>query len=164
MRISRLSLLVAIIVINLAAFPETGRGTDVIGLVVDSVSGMPLPGVSVVIVGTGDSTLTDGVGRYYFPNVAPGRYAILIGRAQYQPRILPLVGIGVPAYICGDPNGDGQANVGDAVYIISYVFRGGPSPNPLAAGDANGDGICNIGDVVYLVNYIFRGGVPPVCL
>jgi len=28
----------------------------------------------------------------------------------------------------GDANGDGKVNVGDAVYIISYVFRGGPAP------------------------------------
>jgi hypothetical protein len=38
---------------------------------------------------------------------------------------------GGPAPIClkeGDANADGKVNVGDAVYIISYVFRGGPAP------------------------------------
>jgi len=26
------------------------------------------------------------------------------------------------------PNGDCQVNVGDAVYLINYVFKGGPAP------------------------------------
>jgi hypothetical protein len=35
----------------------------------------------------------------------------------------------VPYEICsGDANGDCACNVGDAVYIISYVFKGGPAP------------------------------------
>lgn len=140
-----------------------GAGTEVIGVVTDSISGLPVSGASVVIVGTGDSTQTDVAGRYYFPNVTPGRYAVLIGRSQYQPRILPTIGIGVPAYMCGDPNADNKVNVGDAVYIVNYVFRGGPPPNPLAAGDANADGNINIGDAVYLVTYIFRGGAAPIC-
>ncbi|NMC44460.1 MAG: hypothetical protein GYA46_11130 [candidate division Zixibacteria bacterium] len=31
---------------------------------------------------------------------------------------------------CGDANGDGVINVGDAVYTINYIFRGGPAPLP----------------------------------
>jgi len=67
------------------------------------------------------------------------------------------------AYVCGDANGDGNINVADAVYIISYVFRGGATPEPLEAADANGNGVVNVADAVYLVNYIFRGGPAPVC-
>jgi len=64
----------------------------------------------------------------------------------------------------GDANGDGQVNVGDAVYIISYVFKGGPAPTPYAkcSGDANGDCQCNVGDAVYTISYVFKGGPPPV--
>jgi len=65
-------------------------------------------------------------------------------------------------FVCGDANRDGSANVGDAVFLISYVFRGGASPNPVCAGDANGDGNTNVGDVVYLIAYVFKGGAPPV--
>jgi hypothetical protein len=66
--------------------------------------------------------------------------------------------------IPGDANGDGNINIGDAVYIINYIFRGGPPPVPysVANGDANGDCECNVGDAVYEINYIFRGGPPPV--
>jgi plastocyanin len=66
-------------------------------------------------------------------------------------------------YVCGDANHDTKINVGDAVYIINYVFRGGPAPNPLGAGDANCDGHINVGDAVYLITYIFRGGPAPCC-
>ena len=33
-------------------------------------------------------------------------------------------------YLCGDANGDGMLNVSDAVFIINYVFIGGPAPGP----------------------------------
>ena len=61
----------------------------------------------------------------------------------------------------GDANGDATVNVGDAVFLISYVFLGGASPDPLDAGDANCDGNVNVGDAVYLINHIFKGGPGP---
>ncbi|MDD4051042.1 MAG: dockerin type I repeat-containing protein [candidate division Zixibacteria bacterium] len=63
----------------------------------------------------------------------------------------------------GDANNDGKVNVGDGVYIITYVFRGGPAPICLAEGDANGDGKINVGDAVYIITYVFRGGPAPIC-
>jgi hypothetical protein len=66
------------------------------------------------------------------------------------------------AYVCGDANGDEQINVGDAVFLINYIFSGGPAPEPYEAGDANCDGNINVGDAVYLIAYVFRGGPPPV--
>jgi len=68
-----------------------------------------------------------------------------------------------PAYACGDANGDGETNVADAVYMINYVFKGGPAPDPVEAGDANCDGDSNIGDAVYIINYVFKGGPAPCC-
>jgi len=65
------------------------------------------------------------------------------------------------AFIRGDANGDGVINVNDVVYLINYLFIGGPAPNPLQAGDANSDGLVNVNDVVYLINYLFIGGPPP---
>jgi hypothetical protein len=66
-------------------------------------------------------------------------------------------------YICGDANFDEQVNVGDAVFLINYVFKGGPAPYPLVAGDTNGEGQVNVGDAVYLINYVFKGGPEPSC-
>jgi hypothetical protein len=65
--------------------------------------------------------------------------------------------------IYGDANGDGQIDVGDATYIINYIFRGGTPPNPLALGDANCDGSTDVGDAVFLISYIFKGGPAPGC-
>jgi hypothetical protein len=61
----------------------------------------------------------------------------------------------------GDVNADCLVNITDVVYIIQYIFGGGPSPRPYIAGDANCDAIVNITDAVYLVAYIFSGGAPP---
>jgi hypothetical protein len=65
------------------------------------------------------------------------------------------------SYVCGDADGNGIVNVSDAVSLISYIFGGGPPPEPLAAGDLNCDGIVNVSDVVYAIAYIFGGGSAP---
>jgi serine protease len=62
----------------------------------------------------------------------------------------------------GDVNNDGAYNIGDVIYLIDCIFKGGPDPVPhRAMGDANDDGRLNIGDPVYLINYIFKGGPRP---
>jgi len=64
----------------------------------------------------------------------------------------------------GDANGDGLVNVGDAVFVITFVFRGGGPPIPygLCSGDSQGDCFCNVGDAVYIINWVFRDGPPTV--
>jgi hypothetical protein len=66
-------------------------------------------------------------------------------------------------FIRGDANYDGVINSADVVYLINYLFKGGPAPVPLEAGDVNLDGIVNSADVVYLINYLFKGGPTPGC-
>ncbi len=65
--------------------------------------------------------------------------------------------------VCGDANGDGMVNIGDAVFLITYIFKGGEAPGSLFAGDANGEGAINIGDAVYLISFIFNAGDAPKC-
>jgi len=76
---------------------------------------------------------------------------------------------GVPAGpLCtskpGDANGSGgNPNLSDIIYLVNYVFKGGPAPNPTCRGDANGlGGNANLSDIIYLVNYVFKGGPQPV--
>ena len=64
-------------------------------------------------------------------------------------------------YVCGDADANGIVNISDAVYLIQYIFSGGPAPNPLLAGDANCDQVVNISDAVYLITYIFSHGPAP---
>jgi hypothetical protein len=61
----------------------------------------------------------------------------------------------------GDVTGDGAINIGDVVFLINFLYRGGPPPQPLSSGDINTDCEVNVGDVVYLINYLFRGGPRP---
>ena len=65
------------------------------------------------------------------------------------------------AFGFGDANADGAINVGDAVYIVNYIFKGGPPPPLPNLADANGDCAINIGDAVYLINYVFKSGPLP---
>jgi hypothetical protein len=68
---------------------------------------------------------------------------------------------GISGYICGDCNRDANIDVGDVIYLINYLYKTGPVPNPLISGDVNQDGEVNVGDVVYLINYLFKEGPPP---
>jgi immune inhibitor A len=64
-------------------------------------------------------------------------------------------------YLPGDVNADKVVDVGDVVYLINYLFKGGPMPNPMAAGDVNRDCVVDVGDVVYMINYLFKHGDTP---
>jgi hypothetical protein len=101
-----------------------------------------------------------------------------------QPMMPPIVGPpvpGLPVYtmiewvvmVCpkealcdctpGDADGNSMINITDAVYLIAYIFGGGPAPVPYAvcSGDADGNCMVNITDAVFLINYIFGGGAAP---
>jgi hypothetical protein len=65
------------------------------------------------------------------------------------------------AFVCGDADHSGVVNISDAVYLIAYIFSGGPAPLMPAAADANCSGGVNISDAVYLISYIFSGGTVP---
>lgn len=69
-----------------------------------------------------------------------------------------------PESLCGDTNDDTDVNIADAIYLISYIFNGGPSPAVLKTGDTNSDGSVDVSDVVYIINYVFNNGTPPCVL
>jgi hypothetical protein len=64
-------------------------------------------------------------------------------------------------YTAGDANTDGVIDIGDTIYLLNYLFRGGPRPSPFEAGETNRARGIDLGDVLYLVNYLFRGGPRP---
>ncbi len=71
--------------------------------------------------------------------------------------------ITVLPFLTGDSNHNGVIDASDVVYLINYLFKGGPEPDPLESGDANCDGNVSVSDVVYLINYLFKGGPAPAC-
>ena len=64
-------------------------------------------------------------------------------------------------YLRGDANSDKKTTVSDVVFLINYLFKGGPPPDPVYLGDVNCDGKVNVTDIIYLINYLFKGGDPP---
>ena len=66
-------------------------------------------------------------------------------------------------FLRGDTNGNGMIELGDVVYLINALYKGGPAPQPLSAGDVNCSGMVELGDVVYLITYLYKGGPPPPC-
>ena len=65
-------------------------------------------------------------------------------------------------YVPGDADGSGTVDIDDAVYIVLYIFSGGPEPVPYESGDADCTGVVDIDDAVYLIAYIFSGGPAPM--
>jgi hypothetical protein len=70
--------------------------------------------------------------------------------------------------IRGNINGDAlqTIDISDLVYMVDYMFQGGPVPPCLKEVNVNGDIFEQIGidDLVYLVDYMFSGGpAPAVC-
>ncbi len=72
-------------------------------------------------------------------------YAIQISPWEYRGDVAPT-------------GGDGVIDVGDAVYILNYLFKGGDAPDPLIEGDTTCDGIVNLSDAITILNYLFKGG------
>ncbi|KPK99685.1 MAG: hypothetical protein AMJ91_06805 [candidate division Zixibacteria bacterium SM23_73_3] len=63
--------------------------------------------------------------------------------------------------IPGDVNGDGEVDLGDVLFLVSYLYKQGPAPEPIERGDVNGDCVIDLGDVLYLVSYLYKHGPAP---
>ena len=84
----------------------------------------------------------------------------------------PIISNGLVSYssccvgMRGNINGDVLDNIDitDLVYMVNYMFQGGPEPPCLKEANVNGDLLENIdiADLIYLVNYMFQGGPEPV--
>jgi len=115
----------------------------------------------------------------YMPNADPNGdccvdysdIAFYVCRAELENGLDPVPCTCPDADVCpenlrdpGDANGDGDINVADAVYLIGFVFKGGPDPVPykIFSGDANNDALVNVGDAVFIIAFVFNGGQAPV--
>ena len=59
-------------------------------------------------------------------------------------------------------DGIGDVNITDGVFLLNFLFLGGPPPPCADAADANDDGVLNITTGVFIFNWLFLGGpVPP---
>ncbi|QKG52941.1 TonB-dependent receptor [Hymenobacter sp. BRD67] len=87
LRISRrrwqpLGLLIAALFLSLGALAQ--RPAALRGTVADSLSGQPLPGVSVGLMGQPGGTATDALGQFRLTGLAPGTYKLRLGALGYR--------------------------------------------------------------------------------
>ena len=112
-----------------------------------------------------ESGITDTF--YNFDSIPGGEYWYRLTATDaedQESRLSELALVSVAdAFTKGDANSDGNIDMLDLVYLVDFIFRGGPAPDPLLAGDANCDDDTNILDLTYFVDYIFRGGPKPGC-
>ncbi len=64
-------------------------------------------------------------------------------------------------FLCGDVDDNGRVDITDAVFLVTYIFGGGPAPDPLESGNVDCNDRVDITDAVYIVTFIFGGGPTP---
>lgn len=64
-------------------------------------------------------------------------------------------------YKMGDLTWDGTIDLVDVLYLINYLYRNGPAPDPLEIGDVTCGGEITLDDVIFLINYLYKGGPAP---
>ncbi len=65
-------------------------------------------------------------------------------------------------FLRGDANDDGSFNLGDGIYVLNFLFSGGPDFVCFDAADGNDDGVINLADGIFLLNFLFVPGRPPI--
>jgi len=153
-----------------------GHGEGIISGVINS-NGSSLEGAYVYAEAEGEVkgfTQSSLGGVYTINGLLPGVYTVSASKVSYNDGSYPeLVVIGsgkasgidieLPPVKIGDVTGNGTIDAADVVFIMNYLYIGGPAPNPSQIGDANCDGGINSADVAYLINYLFVGGPAPGC-
>jgi hypothetical protein len=64
-------------------------------------------------------------------------------------------------FLRGDVDGNYTYTMNDVVFLIRYLYRGGPAPVPISAGDADMNGLVNVADATYMINFLYRYGPRP---
>ena len=75
----------------------------------------------------------------------------------------PGAAAGPDSFTRGDGNQDAQLNIADAIFLLGYLFGGGPAPACLDSADSNDDGKLDVADAISLLGYLFGGAqtLPP---
>jgi hypothetical protein len=61
----------------------------------------------------------------------------------------------------GDVNNDSIIDVNDVVFLLNYLYKTGPIPDPLRFGDSTADCNVDVSDILFLINYLFKSGPGP---
>ena len=144
--------------------PSVSPGANTVNITVQTSGGLPVSvcGALVCLYKEGEvfeTGYTDVMGQLtlYPSPVTSGQIDVTVTAHNF----LPFVGSMEVGSKIGDVTGDGEINIADVVFLINYLYKDGPAPDPLELGDVNCDDVIDLGDVVYLISYLFEDGPPP---
>jgi PKD repeat protein len=80
---------------------------------------------------------------------------------DYEPSLV--AGIVTLPFTCGDADSDDIVNMLDILFLINYLYKGGPIPIIQIAADADSSGSIDMLDILYLINNLYKGGPAPTC-
>lgn len=156
-----------------SVYPVSGFENDTVWKAISTVGGYQIPSTtedmnSILVVGRNETingALNDTLGfAIIFAGQQNGSVANLKSVVVKARRFL-CDHVAASSFFCscpyGDADGNGIVNISDVVFLISFIFSGGPSPTPSCQGDADRNGFTNVSDAVYLINCIFAGGPCP---
>ncbi len=113
-------------------------------------------GYSLDSAGTISGTTPD-TGQFTFTARVDDNFSNLFDLVPYTIRVKPA------QLIPGDIDlSFTEIDVADLIYLVDYMFTGGPAPPELNLADVDGSCTIDISDLVYLVDFMFTGGPPPV--
>lgn len=133
-------------------------------------------GVETLTIETPAGTFTDCLQIQYGDPVCSDAgtevewWAPDVGRVKWieqsiaGPRTFLLASTGIPGpalFRRGEADSDGQVTLGDAIYVLNWLFLGGQEPSCLDAADSNDDADITIADPIALLGYLFLGTAAP---
>ena len=142
--------------------PFVNPGTNTVTITVQKSGGAPVYGALVCLYKEGEvfeTGYTDVMGQVtLYPSPTSLGYIDVTVTAH---NFLPFAGLMEVGSQKGDVTGDGEINIADVLFLINYLYKGGPAPDPLEMGDVNCDDEIDIEDVIYLINYLYKNGPSP---
>ena len=144
-------------------FPTSiSPGLNTVTITVQKSGSVPVYGALVCIYKAGEvfeTGYTDALGQVtlYPSPVTLGTVDVTVSNHNF----LPFADSMQVSSKNGDVTNDGYVTLADVVFLVNYLYKSGPPPDPLTRGDVNCDGEIELGDVVYLINYLYQGGSAP---
>jgi hypothetical protein len=75
--------------------------------------------------------------------------------------VVELEAILVPPFTRGDCNNDLNGNMADGIWLLNYLYGGGPASACLAACDTDGNSSLDLADAILLLQHFLVSGPPP---
>jgi hypothetical protein len=150
-----------------APLNDNGSITGTVTLYLDGLE--PVGTVEGVTKATFGDSLVRGIGVGKHPVGFVGDFfdglvfepRVSLGAIQPEDLLFQENSVPRPEFVRADANADGLINITDGIYVLNYLFLGGPTPTCLEAANSNGDALLNITDGIYVLNFLFLGGPEP---